>query len=330
MEDERLYQIAAKELEVGRAFSRMPKSAKTFHGRSCCERCVCPGLFSMAQRVSWLVIVTLCVALMGSAVAQVYRWVDKNGKMHYGDIPADLNNAESVRSRSSNTDMSGMREQAERLRERQAPARHAAAKDESVEPKRQPTGAAQPTQAQIDRYAAQMKRYDECMVKARRAIASSSPAANIMVDLCAAMLPRPVAGSAKAGTASQNVEATLAQAQRYEKCMREADRLQGRNPTGAAVHRNVCASMAPSAPSQGPSTPCFSDVACPSGQKCVRTADMASGVCRRVVDSYGVPDYTTRAGGTVVTSCTSDGDCGGGGVCRSLDGNPANMSCIRR
>jgi hypothetical protein len=275
-------------------------------------------------------ILTAGLVLAGSADAQVYRWVDKNGKVHYGDIPADLNAAESVRNRASNTDMSGMREQAERLRERQAPPRQAAAKGTSSEAEERGRGTPAHSQAQIERQAAQMKRYDECMLKAQRAIASGNPAANTLVDLCAAMIPRPIARESRAGSSRQNSETTLAQWQRYDQCMRDADRLQSRNPNGAAIQRNVCASMVPSGAARGSTASCVSDVACPSGQKCVRTTDMASGVCRRVVDSYGAPDYSTRAGGTVVRSCSSDYDCGGNGSCRSLDGNPANKACVRR
>lgn len=43
----------------------------------------------LAASIGWVV----CLALSGAASAQVYKWVDENGKVHYGDAPPDRNDS---------------------------------------------------------------------------------------------------------------------------------------------------------------------------------------------------------------------------------------------
>lgn len=39
------------------------------------------------KRAGWFALVALGVLLVGTAQAEIYRWVDKNGKVQYSDVP---------------------------------------------------------------------------------------------------------------------------------------------------------------------------------------------------------------------------------------------------
>lgn len=68
-------------------------------------------------RVAWAFVLLAALLVTGHAHAQVYRWVDADGVVHYGDKPPADQDAEALPIRSAPTDLEAtLREQVERER----------------------------------------------------------------------------------------------------------------------------------------------------------------------------------------------------------------------
>lgn len=59
-----------------------------------------------------IVLMAVALSLVGPAGAQVFRWIDKDGRVHYGDDPAPTaRNAREVTATVNTLDTSGLRQQ---------------------------------------------------------------------------------------------------------------------------------------------------------------------------------------------------------------------------